>query len=872
MWRTVLPLLVLVGIPPSAPAQSDAPAPRTDPEGVPLPAAAVARLGSTRFWHRDVIQPLAFAPDGRTLFVGTVSHDALYAWDAATGRLRWRATFAERSWSEAPAARSLAPRDIGFVGADVAVVLPDGQGREGVVRFEQATGRETGRVPLVPQPLVDQYRFSRDGSRVAVSHEQDLAVHDTATGRQFFARRAEYRISPQEGLDFSPDGKLLAVGDCSGGVHFLRADTGQPVRDGAAEGSSSLIGVRFAADGQTVLARPTTTAFRPMLLLDAATGAVRHQLQTAGEGWSAWSCAFAPGGARLFTACRVYPDGGGLADLVVTWDVVTGRELNRFPCAAPNHMAVSPDGRVLATADWCCVELLDLATGRPLAQSADPIGGYEEVRQRPDGRWVGLASESLDTFDGTGRRLGRLVPKGPPGEVAWWGSLSPDGTRLARYRRAVRGERCGPVQTWDTAAGSLLATFGREESREPVPWDSRQGHAVQGFSPDGKAIYTRRSDSGPGAAWDTATGKPVERPPWLAAKVRPAAVSLDGRWIAERVEVPGVAFAALGVQSIPTGIRIVEAATGRGVVTLNVSPPRVHSVAFSPDGETVAVVPDHETDIINRRPPISQDLVYLFRVPSGREIGRLRGPDGSADRVAFAPDGRSVATTSLARTARVWEVATLGVRQSFPHARLARWISFSRDGRELAIDGEDAPVCLWDVYGDRTRTGPKPDAAALDRAWADLANGDPGAGFRAVRALVAAPDDAVRLLRDRLKPDPGPGSAAIRRWVADLDSPEFATRQKATAALTAAVEFAEPVLREALAGAPSVEARRRMKVILSVDRGQTPGALRAARGVEVLGVIGTPDARSLLSELAHGPAGDRLTVEAKRTIERAGGR
>src|SRR5262245_66446786 len=113
-----LPLLLLGGAAANSPAQTDAAPRQADAEGIALPSGAVGRLGSTRFWHRDLIQPLAFGPDGRTLFVATVDHEALYAWDAANGRLRWRNTFAERKWDDPPSRRYVSTRDIGFVGRD----------------------------------------------------------------------------------------------------------------------------------------------------------------------------------------------------------------------------------------------------------------------------------------------------------------------------------------------------------------------------------------------------------------------------------------------------------------------------------------------------------------------------------------------------------------------------------------------------------------------------------------------------------------------------------------------------------------------------------------------------------------------------------
>src|SRR5260221_410853 len=133
MWRALV-LMDLVGGP--AAAHPPPTTSRTDSEGVGLPADAVARLGSTRFWHADQIHPGRFSPDGRTLFVGTVNRDALYAWDVVTGRLRWRTVFGDSAENTTKFGRSLQPRDIGFIGTAIAVLAPDGQKRECVVVFD----------------------------------------------------------------------------------------------------------------------------------------------------------------------------------------------------------------------------------------------------------------------------------------------------------------------------------------------------------------------------------------------------------------------------------------------------------------------------------------------------------------------------------------------------------------------------------------------------------------------------------------------------------------------------------------------------------------------------------------------------------------
>lgn len=205
-------------------------------------------------------------------------------------------------------------------------------------------------------------------------------------------------------------------------------------------------------------------------------------------------------------------------------------------------------------------------------------------------------------------------------------------------------------------------------------------------------------------------------------------------------------------------------------------------------------------------------------------------------------------------------------RCTFPHGLVVQPITFSRDGKVLATAGADAPVFLWDVYGRRTRA--KPDAAMLDRAWAELASPNAATGFDGVRTLIAAPTETVHLLRSRLPVAIGPDAATLRQWLTDLDSPAFATREKATKELTAVAGQMEPVLRKALAAAPSLEVQRRLEAILAHAGKPTPAVLRAVRAVEVLEVIGTPESKRLLADLAGGSANQRLTIEAKAAVGR----
>src|SRR5262249_17870531 len=155
-------------------------------------------------------------------------------------------------------------------------------------------------------------------------------------------------VSGTEGLDFSPDGSTLAVGDRKGGVHLIRSDSGRPIRDLLLD-TGEQASVRFAAKDRLVV-RSWSIGWSPILFVDTTTGTIRHRLKSHEKrDWSIWSADVMPDGKRAIAICRVYPDSGGLEDLVVIWDIESGKELRRIPISLPKLIAVAPSGNIVAT-------------------------------------------------------------------------------------------------------------------------------------------------------------------------------------------------------------------------------------------------------------------------------------------------------------------------------------------------------------------------------------------------------------------------------------------------------------------------------------------------------------------------------------------
>jgi WD40 repeat protein/energy-coupling factor transporter ATP-binding protein EcfA2 len=119
----------------------------------------------------------------------------------------------------------------------------------------------------------------------------------------------------------------------------------------------------------------------------------------------------------------------------------------------------------------------------------------------------------------------------------------------------------------------------------------------------------------------------------------------------------------------------------------------VSSVSFSPDGHTLATASADGT-------------ARLWDVGDPRHPGPLAILTGHTDTVAgvaFSPDGHTLATISYDNTARLWDVTDPHhphpVGTLTGHTNLIFSVAFSPDGHTLATAGADNTARLWDLPG-----------------------------------------------------------------------------------------------------------------------------------------------------------------------------
>jgi WD40 repeat protein len=285
--------------------------------------------------HTQVIEALAFSPDGHTL--------ASCGWDNSV-----------RLWNLSHS-KSGSP-------ADHPTILPHDS-----VRFALA--------------------FSPDGKRLACGGQNSLTIWSCGSAQHEPLRRKEgmtYRC-----VAFSPDGSTLAVGCDDGSVRLLDGDTAEEwaVLRGHADMVRSLA---FSPDGSRLV---SSGQDRQIMLWDAIEGARIRSLGRSGSN-PVQMIAFSPRGDEVAVG-----EVSAEAREITLIDPNTGEIRSRLAghASGVNALTFSPDGSTLATAGVVerAIKLWNLKDGKERATLADGVGCVRSISFSPDGQWLAYAGSDL---------------------------------------------------------------------------------------------------------------------------------------------------------------------------------------------------------------------------------------------------------------------------------------------------------------------------------------------------------------------------------------------------------------------------------------------------------------------------------------------
>ncbi|KIM86959.1 hypothetical protein PILCRDRAFT_293290 [Piloderma croceum F 1598] len=319
-------------------------------------------------------------------------------------------------------------------------------------------------------------------------------------------------------------------------------------------------------------------------------------------------------------------------------------------------------------------------TGRPahwpaqLYTSKGHTSSVNSVAFSPNGKHIvsGSSDQTVRIWDA---ETGDVVARPYQGHTQSVSSVafSPDGKRI------VSGSWDNTIRVWSTETGNVIAApfIGHVEY---------VSHVV--FSPDGEHVASC-SDDQTIRVWNAETGDFIIK---MHVKLVTSVVfSPDGKHMAS-----GSANGTIHIWNAVTG----EATMG----PLAVHTDAVTSIAFSPVGTHIASGSKDKAiyvlDLGNGRRDaaglagaiVSDDASYIISGP-------FKGHTDWVTSVRFSPDGRWIASGSVDRTIRIWDIDTGNVVAGpfAEHTDAVTSVAFSPDGKHIASGAKDKTICVWDV-------------------------------------------------------------------------------------------------------------------------------------------------------------------------------
>jgi WD40 repeat protein len=355
-------------------------------------------------------------------------------------------------------------------------------------------------------------------------------------------------------------------------------------------------------------------------------------------------------------------------------------------------------GPVVALADEPSAKTPPRAATKPGAKEAAkaPVGFFKDVApilvqnciachnpKKAESKYV-MTSFALLAKGGAQAEGGNLEP-GDPDASRFVELLRPDGTPRMPYKQdPLSPGQLALIERW-VKEGAKYDGASTDEDwtrilRKRTPLVIPESYPVAmpitalAFSPNGMNVAA--SGYHEVTLWKTADGTLVRRMQGLAERIHEVAYSPDGQWLAIASGDPGLFGSVKLLSAEPGGF-------GKPARDLLETSDSALAVAFSPDSKRLAAAG-------------ADRAVRIWEVASGKPVAVIEDHADWVSDLAFSPDGKRIVTASRDKTCKVFDVDRKESLATFPgHAQPVHAVAFSPDGALVASGGDDNLVRFW---------------------------------------------------------------------------------------------------------------------------------------------------------------------------------
>ncbi|BAZ36841.1 WD-repeat protein (plasmid) [Calothrix sp. NIES-4101] len=526
-------------------------------------------------------------------------------------------------------------------------------------------------------------QYSLDGRFLAVGHtKNEISILQASNGQQISICRGH--SSWIQSIAFSPDGETLASASEDGTIKLWEVQSGGCLETILGH-NNKVSSVAFSPDGEIIA---SASGDQTIKFWNLQNGECLRTL----EGHTNWvfSVAFSPDCEIIASASS---DG-----IIKFWRVNDGECLKTLQAHSLGIRSISysSNGQFLASGSFDkTVCLWNVEDGQCLKIFQDHDSEVLAVAFSPDNQTLVSSSSdrTIRIWDIKTHKCIKIL-QGHLSTI-WSIAYSHDSRKIAsgsgdqavRIWQAQDGKCLKILQGYMNSLWSVtcslnqqLLAVGCEDGTIRI-WDSKtnnfvgllqgHGHIVWSvaFSPSDSYLLASGSGDKTVKLWQAEKGECIRTLKGHTNVIRSIAFSPDGQTLASAGD--------------DKTIRLWIAKTGECTNILRGNAARINSVKFSPDGQLLASGDKVRT-------------IKLWHVRDGKCTSILEGHTSAVRAIAFSPDGRTLASTSSDKTVRLWNVSSGEIIHVLEgHTNDVNDVCFSPDGQLLATCSLDQTVRLW---------------------------------------------------------------------------------------------------------------------------------------------------------------------------------